>query len=254
MADDVLHGVTKSEEAHDTETQLKEFSSTELLSAAHSRFLLDRYGTVDLEPLPDPTPADPLNWPQRKVWTCSQRTQHFIANLQDNVLLETHQPFPRGVSLVHLLLYRILRHPRLQGHLGAAGRLHPGGVVHDVAADRRPRRRAAPLAPVGQALRSPAHLRAVPSGKHRQQRGQRPQRYIRRAGGVPGARRLLHLPGRGAGRRHRAGDVLCAGARAVHWRVDAHVHHRGAVCAVSLWVRRREGGIRVDILVACHCE
>ncbi|KAJ4145833.1 hypothetical protein LMH87_004665 [Akanthomyces muscarius] len=66
MADDVLHGVTKSEEAHDTETQLKEFSSTELLSAAHSRFLLDRYGTVDLEPLPDPTPADPLNWPQRK--------------------------------------------------------------------------------------------------------------------------------------------------------------------------------------------
>lgn len=67
MADDSLHGAIKPEEAHDTETQLKEFSSTGVLSAAHSKFLLDRYGTVDLEPLPDPTPADPLNWPQSEV-------------------------------------------------------------------------------------------------------------------------------------------------------------------------------------------
>ncbi len=67
MADDALHGATKAEEAHDTETELQEFSGAGMLSAAHSKFLLDRYGTVELDPLPDPTPADPLNWPQRKV-------------------------------------------------------------------------------------------------------------------------------------------------------------------------------------------
>ncbi|KAJ6781057.1 hypothetical protein PWT90_10322 [Aphanocladium album] len=66
MASDASFSVTKAEDAHDTEAQVKEFGTNGSLSAAHSKFLLDRYGTVDLEPLPDPTPADPLNWPQSK--------------------------------------------------------------------------------------------------------------------------------------------------------------------------------------------
>ncbi|KAJ3473260.1 hypothetical protein NLG97_g10416 [Lecanicillium saksenae] len=68
MASEASHSVTKAEDAHDAEAQVKEFSTAAgNLSEAHSKFLLDRYGTVDLEPLPDPTPADPLNWPQSKV-------------------------------------------------------------------------------------------------------------------------------------------------------------------------------------------
>ncbi|KAM3553190.1 hypothetical protein MY1884_006809 [Beauveria asiatica] len=67
MTDVALQDVTKSEETQHTETQIREFGGDNgILSAAHAKFLLDRYGTVNLEPLPDPTPADPLNWPQSK--------------------------------------------------------------------------------------------------------------------------------------------------------------------------------------------
>ncbi|TQV92197.1 MFS multidrug transporter [Cordyceps javanica] len=66
MTDQAMHGATKSEEAHDAETEVREFRDAASLAAAHSKFLVERYGTIDLEPLPDPTLADPLNWPQSK--------------------------------------------------------------------------------------------------------------------------------------------------------------------------------------------
>ncbi|KAM3504643.1 hypothetical protein MY11210_008278 [Beauveria gryllotalpidicola] len=70
MTDYTLEHVAKTEEAEHTETQTREFGgSNGILSAAHAKFLLERYGTVNLEPLPDPTPADPLNWPQSKKIT-----------------------------------------------------------------------------------------------------------------------------------------------------------------------------------------
>jgi hypothetical protein len=37
------------------------------LSAAHKEYLLQRHGTLDLDPLPSASPADPYNWPRWKV-------------------------------------------------------------------------------------------------------------------------------------------------------------------------------------------
>lgn len=37
------------------------------ISPHHANYLLNRYGTAKLEPLPDPTDADPLNWAAWKV-------------------------------------------------------------------------------------------------------------------------------------------------------------------------------------------
>lgn len=36
------------------------------LSLAHERYLLERHGTTDLDPVPSMSPDDPLNWPRWK--------------------------------------------------------------------------------------------------------------------------------------------------------------------------------------------
>lgn len=37
------------------------------LSEEHRQYLLARHGTLDLDPIPDMTDADPYNWSQGKV-------------------------------------------------------------------------------------------------------------------------------------------------------------------------------------------
>ena len=37
------------------------------LTPSHREYLLQRHGTLDLEPVPSQDPADPLNWPDWKV-------------------------------------------------------------------------------------------------------------------------------------------------------------------------------------------
>lgn len=37
------------------------------LSAAHREFLIERHGTLELDPIPSMDPADPYNWPSWKV-------------------------------------------------------------------------------------------------------------------------------------------------------------------------------------------
>ncbi|KAF9776968.1 hypothetical protein IL306_004772, partial [Fusarium sp. DS 682] len=39
---------------------------TSALPDDHAQYLLRRHGTIDLDPLPDPTDVDPLNWPRQK--------------------------------------------------------------------------------------------------------------------------------------------------------------------------------------------
>ena len=40
---------------------------TSSLSQQHQAYLLQRHGTIDLDPIPSMDPADPYNWPQWKV-------------------------------------------------------------------------------------------------------------------------------------------------------------------------------------------
>lgn len=49
------------------------------LSQAHKDYLMQRHGTLDLDPMPGPDDADPYNWPQWKVrLTLTRRTAHPI--------------------------------------------------------------------------------------------------------------------------------------------------------------------------------
>jgi hypothetical protein len=38
-----------------------------LLSESHKLYLIERHGTLDLDPIPSMDPADPYNWPSWKV-------------------------------------------------------------------------------------------------------------------------------------------------------------------------------------------
>lgn len=46
-----------------------EEASPSMLSQAHQQFLLERHGTLNLEPIPSMSPNDPLNWPRWKKLT-----------------------------------------------------------------------------------------------------------------------------------------------------------------------------------------
>lgn len=38
------------------------------ISKEHQDFLMERHGTLELDPIPSMDPADPYNWPGWKVW------------------------------------------------------------------------------------------------------------------------------------------------------------------------------------------
>lgn len=40
---------------------------TRFLSDSHKAYLVERHGTLDLDPIPSMDPADPYNWPLWKV-------------------------------------------------------------------------------------------------------------------------------------------------------------------------------------------
>jgi hypothetical protein len=47
-----------------------EESMTANLPKAHRDYLMQRHGTLELEPVPTMSPADPYNWPEWKVGPC----------------------------------------------------------------------------------------------------------------------------------------------------------------------------------------
>lgn len=63
-----------SEERVETPPEYEEKGATYIekdevvsLSPEHREYLLQRHGTLELDPLPSISPADPYNWPQWKV-------------------------------------------------------------------------------------------------------------------------------------------------------------------------------------------
>lgn len=58
-----------AEKIEQTPTHATYYSTAGNLTPAHRDYLLERYGTLELDPLPDYGDADPYNWPSWKVRT-----------------------------------------------------------------------------------------------------------------------------------------------------------------------------------------
>lgn len=63
---DILHSektdsacLEKAEDFHATDAEIAAAS----LSVSHKEYLIERHGTLDLDPIPSPSNADPYNWP-----------------------------------------------------------------------------------------------------------------------------------------------------------------------------------------------
>lgn len=69
---DILHSektdsecLEKADDIHATEAEIAAAG----LSVSHKEYLIQRHGTLDLDPIPSPSNADPYNWPLWKVLT-----------------------------------------------------------------------------------------------------------------------------------------------------------------------------------------
>jgi hypothetical protein len=82
------------------------------LPKAHRDYLLERHGTLNLDPVPGMSPADPYNWPEWKVSFFSQIP--FLIR-QPKLIhgTENGQSHPRSMACLHGHFYRGCHHPRL---------------------------------------------------------------------------------------------------------------------------------------------
>lgn len=64
---DRMHTLDKTQSACVEEAGSNTVLETSALSEQHQAYLLQRHGTLDLDPVPSMDPADPYNWPQWKV-------------------------------------------------------------------------------------------------------------------------------------------------------------------------------------------
>jgi hypothetical protein len=55
------------EDLHNEQTRATYINTRTGLSPEHEQYLIQRHGTVDLDPVPGPGGADPYNWPNWKV-------------------------------------------------------------------------------------------------------------------------------------------------------------------------------------------
>ena len=125
------------------------------LTPAHREYLLEKYGTLELDPIPDFGDADPYNWPSWKV-----RSPTELSNVccLPGISAENHQPTAR-------------RLPRHDGHLYCC--VHSGSIhthrrrswcepytskLPNVSSNSHPWRSTAVLETVVQPLRTTAHI------------------------------------------------------------------------------------------------
>ena len=64
--------LSQSKPEHDLETHVGfNQDATAHLSAQHKEYLIQRHGSLELDPIPDMNDADPYNWPTWKVRSSS---------------------------------------------------------------------------------------------------------------------------------------------------------------------------------------
>lgn len=135
------------EEADKNRTSISELAASHL-SQAHREFLLQRHGTLELDPLPSASHADPYNWPS---WKVKSPGVNIRASLIHEMQTETREPRPRCLPCLHVHVHS-LHHPRLRGDLRGPRSIHAKSQLSYLAADCCARRCAslleAPVEPI----------------------------------------------------------------------------------------------------------
>jgi len=128
------------------------------LSEEHRQYLLQRYGTIDLDPLPTMGDEDPYNWPSWKVLSLSKYSMNIISPLPEN-----RKPGPSRFPRLHVDVYSCSYHSSIREHCPRPRCQPPTDFVSHLPPNRHPRRCTAVLASTLYAFWSPAHLSRLPS-------------------------------------------------------------------------------------------
>jgi hypothetical protein len=123
------------ENLRNTSTYLDENAASGL-SQEHREYLLQRHGTLDLDPVPGMGGADPYNWP---LWKVSLRPM-MISSMPLIVLttVESNQPRVSGHSCVHVHFHSSIHHSGVRNHCNGPRGVLAASNVSDVSSDRNP--------------------------------------------------------------------------------------------------------------------
>lgn len=136
------------------------------LPKAHRDYLLERHGTLELDPIPGMGPADPYNWPEWKVSKPSlaslEQASSFRRTKLTDHYTENGQPHPGSVSCLHGHIYRRRNHSRLRQHRRGTRSGPAEGQLLDLVADRHSGRCTAVLEATVQPFRPSSHLPSLP--------------------------------------------------------------------------------------------
>jgi hypothetical protein len=93
------------------EKDLDSNDPTRFLSESHKAYLVERHGTLDLDPIPSIDPADPYNWPLWKV-----KLNTILHMCIADSLTENGQSEPGRFPRLHGYLHSRRDHLCLRGH------------------------------------------------------------------------------------------------------------------------------------------
>lgn len=123
------------------------------LAPRHREYLLERHGTLELDPVPAMDDADPYNWPSWKV-----RRLSWLDKSPLTMIVESRQShisrIPRHVRHIHRRCY----YPRILGHFPRLGNQHHHDVVFDLVTNCHPWRSSSLLEAIVEPIRSSSDL------------------------------------------------------------------------------------------------
>lgn len=149
---------------HDTATEEKESNQAAHvetgLTREHIEYLIQRHGTIELEPMPAHDAADPYNWPQWKVRSCLSLSPStpLCLPLKLTRMPENRKSHSRCGPCAHGHFHRLRHHSSIWRHCQGPGHYHTGHLLPNLPTNRHPRRRPSVLEAPVQPIRPSSHL------------------------------------------------------------------------------------------------
>jgi hypothetical protein len=165
MADEpkstVQHGRLQNDDLEPALTHGTYLAKDEIasLSEEHRQYLLKRHGTLELDPVPLKSDADPYNWPSWKVRIPQTDSYHYLCSI------ENHQSYAGCLPRLHVNIYRSRNNSRVRINCRRSEDQHTASLIPHFTSNCHHRRCATLLEAALDSIWSQAHLHPV---AHRQ--------------------------------------------------------------------------------------
>jgi hypothetical protein len=213
------------------------------LTEEHKQYLLQRHGTLELDPLPTGSDADPYNWPTWKVSSATPSRDRHINNKAENT-----QPGVCSLPRMHVCIRRLGHHPSVRKHRTGSRRISSPGVLLDFVTNCYPRSCPYVLATAVNALWSQAHFYHLPGRQHGIHHRLCKEQDVCCHGNLSRVPGFFHLTPERYRECSRGGDVLQEGESEVYGCLDCDDHGWYTASTTHLWVCHVPSWLQMDLL------